>query len=121
MATKTNNLGLSKAELTDAVKSTLIANNDNFDKIDDANYSLEKQAERLRANQISDTASGFEIELESDLEMESVLQISGNSEQETRSGKNLFNSNLFSNVTAGGLKVTKNYDGICLFCPAMSA
>lgn len=115
MATKTNNLGLSKAELTDAVKSTLIANNDNFDKIDDANYSLEKQAERLRANQISDTASGFEIELESDLEMESVLQISGNSEQETRSGKNLFNSSLFSNITREGVAITQNNDGTLNF------
>ena len=115
MATKTNNLGLSKAELTDAVKSTLIANNDNFDKIDDANYSLEKQTERLRANQISDTASGFEIELENDLEMESTLQISGNSEQDTRSGKNLFDSSLFSNITREGVAITRNNDGTLNF------
>ena len=111
MATKTNNLGLSKAELTDAVKSTLIANNDNFDKIDDANYSLEKQTERLRANQISNTANGFEIELESDLEMESKLNISGNSEQDSRSGKNLLKKgSSFETRTSAGITFTVNED-----------
>ena len=84
MATKTTNLGLSKAELTDAVRSTLIANNENFDKIDD-------QITRLKANQIQGTASGTEIVVEDSAEMESVLRVSGNSEQDTRSGKNLLN------------------------------
>ena len=86
MATKTNKLGLSKAELTDSVRSTLTANNENFDKLDDV-------ITRLKANQISGTASGTEIVVTDSAEMESILHISGNSEQDSRSGKNLFNIN----------------------------
>lgn len=36
MATKTPNFNLNKAELTDTIQSTILANNDNFDKIDEA-------------------------------------------------------------------------------------
>lgn len=36
MATKTPNFNLSKAELTDAIQSTILANNENFDIIDEA-------------------------------------------------------------------------------------
>lgn len=99
MATKTTHLGLSKAELTDAVRSTLTANNENFDKIDEAyaevnetidekEQALQGQIDRLRANQVQGSASGTEIVVQDSAEMESVLRVSGNSEQETRSGKN---------------------------------
>lgn len=102
MATKTNNLGLSKAELTDAVRSTLTANNGNFDIIDD-------QIARLKANQIVGTASGTEIVVEDSAEMESILKISGNSEQDSRSGKNLFPP--IATQTLNGITCTQNSDG----------
>ena len=91
MATKTTNLGLSKAELTDAIRSTLIANNGNFDIIDDEVGKLKGKVQRLQANQITGTASGTEIEITDSANMESILHISGNSEQDSRSGKNLLN------------------------------
>lgn len=105
MATRTNNLKLSKAETSDAVRSTLTANNNNFDKLDDV-------ITRLRANQISGTASGTEIEIADSANMESVLKVSGNSVQETRSGKNLLPQELFTTAkTIGGVTFTPNEDG----------
>lgn len=83
MATRTDNLKLSKAEISDAIKSTLTANNQNFDKLDGV-------ITRLKNNQLQGTASGTEIVVTDAGEVESVLHISGNSEQDSRSGKNLF-------------------------------
>lgn len=119
MATKTTNLGLSKAELTDAVRSTLIANNDNFDKIDEAyaevnetihakEQALQGQIDRLRANQIQGTASGTEVIVQDSAEMESVLKLSGNSEQDSRSGKNKLDIELSGGTN--GLNITVNED-----------
>jgi len=95
MATRTENLKLSKAETSDGIKSTLTANNQNFDKLDGV-------ITRLRNNQLRGTASGTEIEISDAGAVESVLKISGNSEQETRSGRNkfdMFNGTLSSNAT----------------------
>lgn len=91
MATRTPNLGLSKAEVSDAIRSTLTANNGNFDILDDEVGKLKGKVQRLQANQITGTASGTEIEITDSANMESTLYISGNSEQDSRSGKNLFN------------------------------
>ena len=130
MATKTTNLGLSKAELTDAVRSTLIANNENFDKIDEAYTQLKQeneeesqaiaenaeqidtlqgQIDRLRANQIQGSASGTEVVVQDAAEMESVLQLSGNSEQDSRSGKNLLKNTAITQ-TINGITFTINED-----------
>ena len=51
---------------------------------------------------------GQEIETQLPLAMESVLSISGNSEQETRSGKNLFNINGDVNTRYNGTTSNKN-------------
>lgn len=102
MATKTNKLGLSKAELTDAVRSTLVANNGNFDIIDD-------QITRLKANQPKGTASGTEIVVEDSAEMESILRVSGNSEQDSRSGRNLVDVTAV-NKTEKGITIIVNED-----------
>ena len=99
MATKTNNLGLSKAELTDSIRNTLLANNQNFDKLDEADTKTNDRISILRENQISENVTGTELEINSDIETESILYLSGNSEQDTRSGKNLFNYKDTENVS----------------------
>lgn len=54
--------------------------------------------------------SGEVIEVDSPLEMESNLHISGNSEQDSRSGKNLLNP-IRESSTKNGLTMTNNGDG----------
>ena len=62
--------------------------------------TVQGQIDRLRANQVQGSASGKEIVVEDSAEMESVLHLSGNSEQDTRSGKNKFD-----------YEITTPYDG----------
>lgn len=104
MATRTDNLKLSKAETSDAIKSTLTANNQNFDKLDGV-------ITRLKNNQLQGTASGTEIELTDAGELESVIQLSGNSEQDSRSGKNVLKKGSdYVTKTSYGITFTVNDD-----------
>ena len=66
---------------------------------------------RLRANQISGTASGTEIVVEDSAEMECILQLSGNSEQDSRSGKNKFDYKDTIIASIDGLINVLNDDG----------
>ena len=72
--------------------------------------TVQGQIDRLRANQVQGTASGKEIVVADAAEIESNLHISGNSEQDSRSGKNLLNP-IGPNKEATGIKVTNNGDG----------
>lgn len=74
--------------------------------------ALQGQIDRLRANQIQGSASGTEVVVQDAAEMESVLRVSGNSEQDSRSGKNILPQENFATAqTINGVTFTPNADG----------
>lgn len=77
--------------------------------INEKEQALQGQIDRLRANQVQGTASGTEIVVQDSAEMESVLRVSGNSEQDSRSGKNLL-ENIRETTTMSGVTFTVNKD-----------
>lgn len=55
--------------------------------------ALQAENSRLKKNQIYGTATGTEVEITDSAEMGANIDVCGESEQETRSGKNIFNPN----------------------------
>ena len=74
--------------------------------------TVQGQIDRLRANQVQGTASGKEIVVADAAEIESNLHISGNSEQDSRSGKNIAVNTLTKGYTTtmNGITYTVNDD-----------
>ena len=74
--------------------------------------TVQGQIDRLRANQVQGRANGTELVVQDSAEMESILHLNGNSEQDSRSGYNLYNyKNKIYPANTNGLTSVINADG----------